>query len=453
MSRRSRRQRLPVEPITLHVTSLSHEGRGVANRDGKVCFVAGALPGEEVSARYVNRRRQFDELLTEEVLQASAERVTPPCVFAGQCGGCSLQHLETGAQLAFKESVLLEHLSHHAGLEADAFELLPRLSGATEHYRRKARLAVRVVAKKGGALVGFRKKHSSFITDMDSCRVLVAEASDLIAPLRELIDALAASRDIPQIEVAAGERDADSDALQLALIVRHLVPLLPEDIALLEEFAAQWQVDLYLQPGGVDSVHKLYPAHTEPRLQYFLPEHDLRLRFHPMDFTQINGLINRRIIDQALGQLALNDTDRVLDLFCGLGNFTLPAARQAARVVGVEGSAEMVARGRENAQLNGLDNIDFHAADLTRPINDQSWAQQPFDKVILDPPRSGALEIIEQIADLNPARIVYVSCNPVTLARDASRLLARGYKLKSAGVMDMFPHTAHVESMAAFERA
>jgi len=453
MSRRARRQRLPSEPVTLDIISLSHEGRGVANQDGKVCFVAGALPGEQVSARYVNRRRQFDELVTETVRRAGADRVTPPCEFAGRCGGCSLQHLDPEAQLAFKESVLIEHLSHHAGLAPDQFELLPRLAGATGHYRRKARLAVRVVARKGGALVGFREKHSSFITDMDSCSVLVAQASRLIAPLREMIDTLAACRDIPQIEVAAGERDADSEALQLALVLRHLVPLQPEDIASLEDFAARWQVDLYLQPSGVESVHKLYPADGEARLQYFLPAHGLRLRFHPMDFTQINGLINRRIIDQSLAQLALSPSDRLLDLFCGLGNFTLAAARQAAKVIGVEGSSEMVARGRENARLNSIGNVEFHAADLTRPIAEESWARERFDKVLLDPPRSGALEIIDEIACLGPARIVYVSCNPVTLARDASRLREHGYKLKSAGVMDMFPHTTHVESMAVFEQA
>ena len=302
------------------------------------------------------------------------------------------------------------------------------MHGPTQHYRRKARLAARVVTKKGGALVGFREKYSSFITDMHNCQVLVKEVAQLIEPLRELISALPTRYEIPQIEVAVGERAANSDALQVALVVRHLSELQDADLAALREFASQHELSLYLQPKGPDTVHKIYP------------------------FTQINGAINREIINQALDLLELDAGDSVLDLFCGLGNFTLPIAKRAGSVLGVEGSEQMVQRGKANAELNAMQNVDFAAADLTQPLQEQPWLPGKVNKVLLDPPRSGALEIVEQIALLEPERIVYVSCNPATLARDAQCLLERGYELKSAGVMDMFPHTTHVESMALFVR-
>jgi len=450
MSRR-RRQRFPSEPVRLHINSLSHEGRGVSNIDGKVCFVSGALPGEEVLARYVNSRRQFDELVTEKVIAAVSERVQPPCEFAGICGGCSLQHFNPDSQLAFKESVLLEHLSHHAGIDRHEIELLPRLNGPNEHYRRKARLAVRIVSKKGGALVGFREHRSSFITDMNNCQVLVAEAARLITPLRHLIDALQISREIPQIELAAGELGPDTDALQVALVLRHLAPLPDGDLERLRSFSEEWNVHWYLQPGGVDTVELFYPVLPQPRLHYFLPEFDLDIAFHPMDFTQINGDVNRAIVSRTMGLLALSPEDRVLDLFCGLGNFTLALARTASAVVGIEGSAAMVQRGQENAAHNRLINTQFYAADLSKTIASQPWVGQSYEKILLDPPRSGAAEIIDDVARLAAKRIVYVSCNPVTLARDAGKLLNAGYRLKSAGVMDMFPHTTHVESIALFE--
>lgn len=453
--RRSRRQRLPSEPISVQVESLSHEGRGVGHVDGKVVFVDGALAGEQVSARYVRRRGQFDELVTEQVDQAAAQRVQPPCQYASVCGGCSLQHMATDAQIEFKERVLLEHLQHATGMQVGQYALLPRLTAATHHYRRKARLAVRVVEKKGGTLVGFREKYSSFITDMQDCQVLVAEVAALIAPLRELIDSLHGRQQIPQIEVAVGEREpALNIPGQVALVFRHLQALDTEDLETLTAFAIRHDLHLYLQPGGTDTVHRLHPpaALSPSRLQYFLPDQNRVLQFHPMDFTQVNGPINRQIVTRAINLLQLEADDQVLDLFCGLGNFTLPVAGYVAAAVGVEGSAEMVTRGNENAAANGLDNVQFAAADLSKPIADQSWAQRSYDKIILDPPRSGALEIIRDVAGLGARRIVYVSCNPITLARDAALLLASGYQLKSAGVMDMFPHTTHVESMALFER-
>jgi len=440
---------------------LSHEGRGIAHLDGKVAFVDGALPEEQVSASYVRRRGRFDELKSMEVMKASESRVTPPCTFAGLCGGCSLQHMDSDAQIEFKQSVLLEQMQHAVGKTLDGIEVLAKLQDTTQFYRRKARLAVRIVSKKGGALVGFREKYSSFITDMDDCKVLVNEVAMLIAPLRSLITGLQGGQNIPQIEVAVGEQApgvqgaADSNtggtALQVALVFRHLQPLSQPDINSLVEFSQKYAIHLYFQPSGNDSVHKVFPTDGIDRLQYYLPEFDLQLNFHPMDFTQINAGINRKIINRAISLLDLSEDDTVLDLFCGLGNFTLAAARRAKKVVGVEGSNEMVLRGSENASLNELGNVEFYAADLFKPIAEKSWAGHDYSKIILDPPRSGAIEIIPEIAKLGAKTIVYVSCNPATLARDTAELINAGYKLRASGVMDMFPHTTHVESMAVFD--
>ena len=439
--------------MDLEITSLSHEGRGVAHIDGKVCFVDGALDGEKVSASYVRKRSQFDELKSNEVERPSADRVEPLCSYAAQCGGCSLQHMDSKAQIGFKQSVLFEQLQHATGMLSTEIALLPSLQAACFHYRRKARLAVRMVAKKGGALVGFREKYSSFITDMDDCKVLVEDVAALIRPLRELITGLVVGQAIPQIEVAVGEIVSEQGAVrdQVALIVRHLQALGVDDTSALIDFARQHNIELYLQGGGVDSVHKIFPDDGVERLQYFLPDHDLTMQFHPMDFTQINAQINRQIISQAIELLELDEQDVVLDLFCGLGNFTLPIARRCSQVVGVEGSEEMVIRGTENAALNEIGNANFFAANLCDSIEDKAWVDNKFTKVLLDPPRSGALEIVSQVARLGAQKIVYVSCNPATLARDAAQLISDGYILKSAGVMDMFPHTAHVESMAVFE--
>ncbi len=422
----------------------------MAHIDGKVAFVDGALPGEVVEAQYVRRRRQLDELKVLSIESPSEYRVDAGCEFAQQCGGCSLRHFQADQQLVFKESVLLEHLQHTAGLEASEFELLPRITGEVDHYRRKARLAVRVVAKKGGALVGFREKYSTFITDMDSCQVLVREVALLLPVLRELISSLDTATHIPQIEVAVGERAAPAAAAnQIALVLRHLQPLTEADEQKLICFAQQHELDLYLQPGGPASVFKMYPD-SEARLRYFLPDFNLQMQFHPQDFTQVNATINRKIVNRTFELLMLNSSDRVLDLFCGLGNFTLPIAQSCYSILGVEGSEEMVRRAADNAILNNIENAEFVCADLSNPAQSQTWKREDFDKILLDPPRSGAWEILPQIASCQAKLIVYVSCNPATLARDASELLKHGYRLKSAGVMDMFPHTAHVESMAVF---
>lgn len=444
--RRKRRQRLPKEAIVLEIEKLSHEGRGIAHLEGKVVFVEDALPGEQVSAVYTERRDAFDQAKTQTVLKASPHRIEPPCEYASICGGCSLQHFEPEAQLSFKDVVLHELLQHALG--SSDYEHLPPLRGPLFAYRRKARLAVRYVDKKQQVLIGFREKSSSFITNMSHCEILDARVSMLLPALQELITGLQAYRQIPQIEVALG--DESETRPDLALVFRHLVPLSESDQNRLSAFAHEHSLSLYLQGGGPDSVRLHYPAGGEERLYYALPEYDLELTFHPLDFTQINAGINHQMVHKALELLDLNKEDSVLDLFCGLGNFTLPAATLAGQVLGIEGSDEMVARGRENAARMELENVEFMRADLAAEGEARPWQQRKFTKILLDPPRSGAFEIIAELAQLKPQRLVYVSCNPVTLARDAQCLQQHGYTLAAAGVMDMFPQTTHVESIALF---
>ncbi len=430
----------------LNIEKLSHEGRGIAHLDGKVVFVDEALPGETVEAVLTLRRDSFDQARTTRVLTASPDRVEPPCVYAATCGGCSLQHFEAAAQLRFKESVLHEKLLHAASRHD--YDKLPALTGPAFAYRRKARLAVRHVRKKNKVLVGFREKYSSFIVDMDSCEILDKRISQLLPDLAELLASLQAFRHIPQLEVAAG--DPQQQGNSWALVLRHLQPLPASDLEKLDSFSARHAFDLYLQAAGPDSVFRYRPQGGSERLYYRLPDYDLDLGFHPLDFTQVNAGINEAMIRRALELLELSAGDRVLDLFCGLGNFTLPLARRAGFVCGVEGSTAMVDRGEENARANGIENIAFHSADLSKPMTGAEWLQEGFDKVLLDPPRSGALEILPDVAALAPQRIVYISCNPATLARDTAELEKLGYRLAAAGVMDMFPQTTHVESLALF---
>lgn len=450
---RRQRHKLPTSPVELSIQRLSHEGRGVASIDGKIAFVDGALPGETVTAVFTSRRSQFDELKVQEILSPSPDRVTPPCVHAEICGGCSMQHISSQAQVALKERVLHEQMKHIGGLSE--YVHLPPVLSETQGYRRKARLAARYVGKKEEMLIGFLEKNSSFIAQMNSCAVLVKEVSDLIGPLRELLVGFDGRLNIPQIEVAVGERTVETGSdtaasYQIAFIVRHLEALSLSDHEQLLNFARRHEIDLYLQPKGPDSVHKVWPQEGVDRLYYALPEFGLRMAFHPSDFTQVNGGINRRMISQALALLDLQHEDVVLDLFCGLGNFTLPVATRCARVVGVEGSDEMVRRGEENAAANGITNASFYSANLCVDFDESTWAQPEYTKILLDPPRSGAIEIIPRLAALRAKKIVYISCNPATLARDAAELVKHGYVLTQAGVMDMFPHTSHVESMAEF---
>ena len=441
MARRRRKQSLPVDPVTIEITALSHDGRGIGRIEGKTVFVDSALPGETVNFIYTQRRGKFDEGRTVEVLKSCADRVEPRCAQAGLCGGCSLQHMDPKAQIEMKQGVLLEQLQHFGDLQPA--ELLEPLTGPEYGYRRKARLGVKYVTKKEAVLVGFREKRNSFLAQIDQCHVLAQEVGLRFPELKQLVMSLQARSAIPQIEVAKGD-----DAV--AIIVRHLEPLSEQDQAALQGFCEQYQLQLYLQPGGNDTVHKVWP-NGEERLSYGLPGYDLEMKFHPSDFTQVNQEINQHMIERALAYMNVQPDERILDLFCGLGNFTLPLATKAAEVVGVEGDDAMVVRGRENAEHNGLDNVAFFGADLTKPFDDQPWGQGGFDKILIDPPRSGALEIVSKMTVFKPKRIVYVSCNPATLARDAGELKKQGYRLLKAGVMDMFPHTTHVESIAVFE--
>lgn len=444
---RKRRKKIPQELITLNIEGLSHDGRGIARLEGKTVFVDGALIDETVSCQYTDTHRNFDEVKTIAVIKAVEQRVQPQCEFFGLCGGCSLQHMNVATQMDLKQSTLIEQFAHFGGI--DNVELEPPLIADTWHYRRKARLAVRYVPKKGKVLVGFREKRNHFVANINDCAILDKRIARLITPLSDMIGALDAKDKIPQIEVAVGDDSA-------ALVFRHLVPLTDEDRNKLLTFCKDHEVHCYLQSGGLDTVFKAWPEAGEERLHYRLPEQQLKFAFHPLDFTQVNASINEAMIAKALSWLDLKASDRVLDLFCGLGNFTLPIARHCCQVIGVEGSEAMVLRGEENARLNGLKNAQFYAADLYQSFDSvaafKTWAEPGFDKILLDPPRSGAMELVENISKFSAQRIVYVSCNPATLARDAGILQQQGYKLVKTGVMDMFPHTTHVESIALFER-
>jgi 23S rRNA (uracil1939-C5)-methyltransferase len=434
------RARHPREPVELTIDRLSHEGRGVARVDGKTVFVSGALAGETVRAVYVKQHRRYDEARTESVVVPSADRVVPRCAHADLCGGCSLQHLAPAKQIAHKESVLLELLKHQGGVTPE--EVLPPLTGPHWGYRRKARLGVKYVPKKGGVLVGFREKGTSLLTEIKRCEVLQPAVGQRIMALRELVNRLTVPDQIPQIEVSFGDDGG-------VLVFRHMRPLNVHDRGLLAEFGEQTGLAVYLQPAGPESIQPLAGSGRE--LAYRVD--DLSLHFLPNDFTQVNGEINRGLIEMVLEHLAPGPGDEVLDLFCGLGNFTLPIARRAGAVCGVEGEAGLVSRAQVNAAANGITNASFVVADLFTPEGLAAIPSRSYSKMLLDPPRTGAEQIVEHFDFTNVERLVYVSCNPVTLARDSQALTSRqGYVLEAAGVCDMFPHTAHVESIAVFRK-
>lgn len=439
---RNRRVKHPVE-IELDVIDLSHDGRGVARHEGKAVFVAGALPGEKVRAQVRVSRKQFDEGSTLEVLTASPDRVTPRCAHFGVCGGCVLQHLAPHAQVAAKQHTLAENFERIGQVRPKRW--LEPLTGEPWNYRRKARLGVKFVPKKGRVLVGFREAADPrFIADVSRCEVLVEGVGSRISAIAELVDALDARAQIPQIEVAAGDD-------RTALVFRNLAPLSQDDRARLLEFGEREGFAIFLQPGGNDTVTPLDGG--DPELHFALPAHGVDYAFRPLDFIQVNGAMNQRMVEHALALLDPAPHQRVLDLFCGLGNFTLPLARRCARVVGVEGDAGLVRRAHENARRNGIANVEFHAADLVSDLRNEPWVREGFDALLLDPPRTGADATIPQLPLDQVGRIVYVSCHPGSLARDAGILVREhGYRLAAAGVMDMFPHTAHVESIALFEK-
>jgi 23S rRNA (uracil1939-C5)-methyltransferase len=424
------------------ITDLSHDGRGVAHINGKAVFVTGALAGEHVRLRFTGKHRHYDEATVEEILRASTDRVTPRCAHFGVCGGCALQHLDAEAQIKAKQRVLLENLERIGKVEPA--NVLAPLTDTPWGYRRKARLSVKFVEKKGRVLVGFRENNGRYVADIRRCEVLHPAVGERIEAITALLESLDGKRDIPQIEVAAGDD-------LVALIFRHLQPLSLHDRDALVEFGKTQQLGIYQQSGGIDSVAALWPQ--DARLSFRLPAYDLELDFQPLDFIQVNAGMNRRMIDHALNLLGPQPADRVLDLFCGLGNFTLPLARRAAHVTGVEGEAGLVRRAGENARRNDIDNADFFSADLAADQRAAPWAKADCDLLLLDPPRSGAAAVLEYLPKRGVRRVVYVACHPGSLARDAGILVQQhGFTLASAGVMDMFPHTAHVESIALFER-
>jgi len=442
MSRRRRRPRLPDGEFDAHIDTMSHDGRGVARVEEKATFIQGALPGEDVRFRYLKRKRSHDEGLATAVVKASPDRVEPRCDHYAICGGCSLQHMDAEAQIKSKQGVLVENLKHIGKVEPASL-LPPLINDSPWGYRRKARLGVKWVPKKGKVLVGFRERGSSFVADLNHCHVLHPRVGTLLPQLSQLIEQLSIRDRVPQIEMAM-----DDD--RCVLIFRILDPLTEKDRELLREFGERHRVIPYLQPGGPDTV---VPLDKDVDLYYELPAEGLALSFLPGDFTQVNTEINRRMVARALEMLDPGPGDNVLDLFCGVGNFTLPLARHAGQVCGVEGDAGLVERARANARRNNLTNADFFTANLYEELAPGAWLDRRFNKALLDPPRSGAQQVLHLLPRLGVETLLYISCYPGTLARDAGELVNElGYQLVSSGVMDMFPHTAHVESIALFRR-
>ncbi|WP_431286373.1 23S rRNA (uracil(1939)-C(5))-methyltransferase RlmD [Roseateles chitinivorans] len=447
----------------LKVDSLDLEAQGVAhNSEGKVVFIEGALPGEEVQVTVGRKKNKWEQAVMVAMRRESSQRVRPVCphfgLHPGACGGCKMQHLHPGAQVAVKQRVLEDNLWHLGKVRTEA--LLRPIEGPATGYRYRARLSVRYVPKKGHVLVGFHERKSRYIADMQVCKVLPEKVSAMLMPMRELVGAMDARDRLPQIELAIG----DTDGTQvIALVLRHLEPLSPGDIAKLRAFAAEHGVQWWLQPKGPDTVHLL--DQDGPELAYTLPEFGVVMPFKPTDFTQVNHHINTVLVGRALRLLGVQKEERVIDWFCGLGNFTLPLATQAREVLGIEGSEALVQRSRENAKRNNLDHkASFVARNLFEMTPQLLAADGVSDRWLIDPPREGAFALVKALADLikdpslapgwtPPERIVYVSCAPSTLARDAGLLVhVAGYRCTKAGAVNMFPHTAHVESIAVFER-
>ncbi len=423
------------------VDALTHEGEGVVHA-GKTAFVAGALPGELVRFRRVRRRKRHDEAMLLEIVRPAPERATPRCAHFGVCGGCALQHLDPARQIEAKHIELRDSLERLTGTAPERW--LEPLAGPAWAYRRRARLGARYVPKKGRVLVGFRERFSPYVTATERCEVLAPPAGELIAPLSALLSGLDVGRRVPQIEVAVGD-----NATALVLRVLGEAPT-PDELERLREFERAHELRLYLQPGGLDSVTRVSTQSEEEPLRYSLPEFGVQIEFAPTDFIQINGPINRALVTRAVSLLELTGESRVLDLYCGLGNFTLPLARRAGRVLGIEGEGSLVERARHNARSNGIDNVEFIQADLASGALAQvPWLAEPVSEVLIDPPRLGARDVMRTIARIRPQRVLYISCHPGSLARDVGILVhEHGFVLRAAGVLDMFPHTTHVESLA-----
>ena len=426
------------------IESLDHAARGIARQDGKTIFVDGALPGEKVEYASFRRKPKYELAHLVKVEHASTARVTPRCPHYGVCGGCAMQHMDPSAQVAAKQRVLEDSLWHIGRHRPQT--MLPPIHAIPWGYRHRARLGVRKIPSKG-VLIGFHEWRSSYIADLRSCDILPPHVSALIEPLRTLVDRLSIGDRLPQIELAVGEECT-------ALVLRVLASLSKADEALLRTFADTHGIVFYLQPKGPDSAYRFYPL-PGPKLAYDLPEFDVSLEFRPTDFTQVNHAVNRVLVRRALRLLDPQPGERIADMFCGLGNFTLPIARSGAQVVGIEGSPALVERGRQSARSNGLgDRIEFGVANLFECTPESLARLGRFDKMLIDPPREGAVELVKALGEDAPSRLVYVSCNPATLARDAAVLVTlKGYRFVAAGAVNMFPHTAHVESIAVFERA
>jgi 23S rRNA (uracil1939-C5)-methyltransferase len=440
MARKKRRG-----PETAVIGGVTHDGRGIADTDGKKVFIAGALEGETVTYQRRKFRRNFDEAELLEVHESSSDRIEAKCEAFGRCGGCSLQHITPEHQRAIKAQTLRDNLERIGRVTPETW--LEPMTGPVWNYRRRARLAVKDVYGKGRTLVGFRERHAPYITDMQRCEVLAQPVDGMIADLSEMIGSLSIKARLPQIEVAVAEN-------AIALVFRVLDPPTEADNGLLRQFGETHDLRIYLQTGGLDTVALFYPDAVDDPLYYTLPEFDIRVDFEPIDFVQVNSDINRRMVHFATEQLGVGPGDRVLDLFCGIGNFSLALARQAGTVLGVEGEASLTQRAAMNADRNGLDNASFRVADLSKIDGTENWVKEGWDRMLLDPARSGAAEVVTRMHLFGPERIVYVSCHPGTLARDAETLVhEQGYQLESAGIIDMFPHTAHVESIAVFKKS
>jgi 23S rRNA (uracil1939-C5)-methyltransferase len=433
------------EPETAKIDAVTHDGKGIASVDGKKAFVADAMAGETVQFIRRKSRRNYDECELLEVIDASPDRIEARCEAFGRCGGCSLQHVTAEQQRAIKDQTLRDNLERIGKVEPDSW--LPAMTGPEWNYRRRARLAVKHVPAKGRTLVGFRERHAPYVTDMHRCEVLEKPVDDMIDSLSDLVGRLSIRARLPQIEVAVADND-------IALVFRVLDPPTDADKAEFIAFGEAKGVRIYLQPAGLDSVALLYPESQLEPLHYSLAAFDISIAFEPVDFVQVNKDINERMVSFAIEQLQVGPDDRVLDLYCGIGNFSLPLARQAGTVLGVEGEASLVARAGENAKRNKLTNAEFRVADLSKIDGSEAWVRSGWDRVLLDPARSGAADVVSRMHLFGPQRIVYVSCHPGTLARDAGTLVhEQGYRLAAAGIIDMFPHTAHVESVGIFTRS
>ena len=443
---------------TFQVERISHEGRGIAHytegtdhpkdKQGKKIFIRYALPGETVEAQITHQAKKLEEAdCVQLVGDPSPHRVEPICPHFGTCGGCSMQHIHADEQIRVKQDVLKSHLEHFAGIQP--LEWLAPILSLRSDYRHKARIGIRYLPNKNQLLMGFREAQSNRLTEIRTCKILDQQLDQALPEIHLLLESLKGKSDIGHIELAKGDQD-------IALLVRHINKLNQDDVNRLKKFALDKQWQFYLQPKGIDSLHRVDDAQAEMRLHYQLHEFDVKFSFKPTDFTQVNPTVNAQMIKVACELLQLKQGERVLDLFCGLGNFSLPLARKVGAeglVVGVEGSEEMVSRGTENALKNGIGHVKFYSQDLTQDFSQHSWANQGFDALLIDPPRAGAEEIMNYVLNFGAKRIVYVSCNPATLARDAGILVQYGYELKKAGVMDMFTHTGHVESIALFEKS